>query len=679
MPKAGARIRPPAGRPLRARSKRIARDDAGHAALLWPASSCVAIAWSPEDIVSAEKVAQIIPSKIDIGDLAKFAAEPGFVLVRQESGWRMYRRPARILSAADPAALDRVLAEINLHVKSGGEAAGFLSYEAGYALEPKLARLLGDRNDPLCWFGLYDFAEALGELSFPADGSGELVRDLAPAISRDQFDGAMDAIHEWISAGDVYQINFTYRQSFEPASCPWCLFAALCHRHPVPYAAFVNTGREQIVSLSPELFFHIDGNRIVVKPMKGTADRGLTLEDDVRCGGALQASEKNRAENVMIVDLMRNDLGRICATGSVKTTRLFEVERFPSVWQMTSTIEGRLHGDSTPESVIRALFPSGSVTGAPKIRAMELIAELETTPRGVYTGSIGYFAAGQAQFNVAIRTATLRGGCGLMGVGGGITYDSSAPEEWKESQSKAAFLTQDAPDFEILETMRWDGEYRLLDEHLARMRGSAEYFGFRFDEAPVREALERAALEFDCGPRRVRLLLAQDGSVKIETSEIDFVPFGRVRIASQTVLSSNRFLYHKTTRRELYNREWAAAKAAQCDDALFLNERGELTEGAVHNVFVVNGDLWRTPAIRCGVLPGTYRASILKNRRNAQEDVLTLDDLVHADAIYLCNGVRGIFQVQLSEDHEGQEDQEDQKRFHFRHGSRRSRVMLPSR
>ena len=593
---------------------------------------------------------KIKPSKVDIGTLAKFANEPGFVLLREESGWRMYRRPARILSADNPETLAHALAEIDRHVKSGGEASGFLSYEAGYALEPKLRPLLGRHGDPLCWFGLYDTAFALDELSFPPGDTDELIRQSAPAITRGQYDEALGAIHDWISAGDVYQINFTYRMSFESASCPWCLFASLCHRHPVPYAAFVNTGREQIVSLSPELFFNIRGRDILVKPMKGTADRGLTLEDDLRRAEALRVSEKNRAENVMIVDLMRNDLGRICSTGSVKTTRLFEVERFPSVWQMTSTIEGQLREECTPESVIRALFPSGSVTGAPKIRAMELISALESTQRGVYTGSIGYFAPSQAQFNVAIRTAVLQGNQGLLGVGGGITYDSSSTDEWKESQSKAAFLAQDSPDFKIIETMRWDGEYALLEEHLERMRASAEYFGFQFEDEKAREKLDELARSFGNVPHRVRLLLAQDGSLEVDSSEIDFIPFGQVRLAGQTALSSDRFLYHKTTRRRIYNEELAAARSAQCDDALFFNERGELTEGAIHNVFVVNGSLWRTPAIACGVLPGTYRASVLRNRPNAREDVLTLDDLVRADAIYLCNSVRGMFPVRLLED-----------------------------
>jgi para-aminobenzoate synthetase / 4-amino-4-deoxychorismate lyase len=594
------------------------------------------------------RVAKIRSAETDIGALAKFANEPGFILLREKSGWRMYRRPVRVLSARDPETLQDALAAIDQQVRSGGEAAGFLSYEAGYALEPKLRPRLGGRSDLLCWFGFYDTALRLDQLGFPPGDSRQIVQNRAPQITRGQYDAALSAIHEWISAGDVYQINFTYRVAFESLRCAWCLFTSLCHRHPVPYAAFVNTGLEQIVSLSPELFFSIRGRRIVVKPMKGTADRGLTLEDDVRCGEALRVSEKNRAENVMIVDLMRNDLGRICSSGSVRTTRLFEVERFPSVWQMTSTVEGELGEECTPDSVIRALFPSGSVTGAPKIRAMELISELETAPRGIYTGSIGYFARTQAQFNVAIRTAILQGRDGLLGVGGGITYDSSSAEEWKESQSKAAFLTQDAPDFKIIETMRWEREYGLVEEHLQRMRASAEYFGFRFEERTARETLGEVTRGFLDRPQRVRLLLAPDGSLEVDSSEImDVAPFGQVRLSTQSVLSSDRFLYHKTTRRRMYDEELAAARAAQCDDAVFFNERGELTEGTIHNVFVVQGARWRTPAIACGVLPGTYRALILRSFPNAREDVLKLDDLASADAIYLCNSVRGMFPVRL--------------------------------
>jgi para-aminobenzoate synthetase/4-amino-4-deoxychorismate lyase len=296
---------------------------------------------------------------------------------------------------------------------------------------------------------------------------------------------------------------------------------------------------------------------------------------------------------------------------------------------------------------VRALFPSGSVTGAPKIRAMQLISELESTERGVYTGSIGYFAPGRAKFNVAIRTATVRDGVGLMGVGGGITYDSTSTEEWKECASKATFLTRSTPEFKIIETMRWEETYRLLDEHLERLRASAEYFGFRCDASCIRRDLVQLTSHFDGRPQRVRLLLAQNGTLELEHRHLDIAPLGRVRLSERTVLSTDRFLYHKTTHRKMYDEELAGAKSAQCDDVLFFNERGELTEGAIHNVFVVAGGLWRTPAIGCGLLPGTYRAHVLRDFPNSREDTLTLDDLTRADAVYLCNSVRGMFPVRL--------------------------------
>jgi len=588
------------------------------------------------------------PCELEAELLTEYASEPGFVLLRGESGWRAYRQPSQVLQADDPATLAQALAKISRHVKAGGEAAGFLNYEAGYALEPKLHRLLGEQKGPLCWFGLYEQAFALDAPAIPHEDAEEIVEGVVSTLSRAQYDQALASIHDLIAAGDVYQINFTYRVNFELKCSAWQLFAALCHRHPVPYAAFVNTGAEQIVSLSPELFFGVRGRHITVKPMKGTADRGLTLEDDAEQGKALETSEKNRAENVMIVDLMRNDLGRICRTSSVRTTRLFEVERFPSVWQMTSTIEGELRDDCAPDSILRALFPSGSVTGAPKIRAMEVISELETSPRGVYTGAIGYFAPGEAQFNVAIRTAAVHGNKGTMGVGGGITYDSSAAEEWEESESKAAFLTRSTPDFRLIETLRWEGKFELLEEHLARLRASAEYFGFQFDEDRVRETLQRLAGKLD-GPRRIRLLLSQDGSLELTHGEFEAGFFGRVRISPRRVQSTDRFLYHKTTNRKMYNDELALARSAKCDDALFFNERGELTEGAIHNVFVVKNGVWRTPAVACGLLPGTYRSYFLKSCPSVREEVLTLDDLIHADAIYLCNSVRGMYAVRLSE------------------------------
>ncbi len=587
------------------------------------------------------------PRELTASLLSHWAQEPGFAVLREGPLWRVYRAPQEVVEASDRAALLPALERIEQHLHSGGEAAGFLPYEAGYALEPRLHPLLAKSRGPLAWFGLYAGARVADRLPFPDDDAGELAQGARMEIERDRYCAKIEAIRELIAQGEVYQINFTDRVRFRPACGAWKLFAALLGRHPVPYAAFLNTGSEQIVSLSPELFFRRDGGRITVKPMKGTAPRGRTLEEDRQRGRELETSEKNRAENVMIVDLMRNDLGRICRSGSVKTTRLFEVERFGSVWQMTSTIEGALLEGCGVPAIVRALFPSGSVTGAPKIRAMEHIAALEESERGVYTGAIGYFAPRAAQFNVAIRTATLDADQGVIGVGGGITYDSSGPAEWEECQWKAAFLTRSTPDFRILETLSWEPGYTLLDAHLARLRDSAEYFGFPFDGPQARAALEELAKELGTEPRRVRMTLARDGALRIEHSELRRERFGRVRISARRVSSADPFLYHKTTHRHVFDQEWAAAREARCDDALFFNERGELTEGAIHNVFLVKDGLWRTPPVECGLLPGTLRAQILRERPDTREEVLILNDLLGADKIYLCNSVRGLYPVEL--------------------------------
>jgi para-aminobenzoate synthetase/4-amino-4-deoxychorismate lyase len=584
---------------------------------------------------------------LDAATLDQSAQEPGFALLRTGSAWRLYEHPQRVIATGDPDALTNVLKRMEEHVHAGGEATGFLHYEAGYALEPQLRPLRSQRTATLAWFGLYGQAVLFDDIYFPESTPENQIENLTPAITRDQYREKLDEIRELIAAGETYQINFTYPVRFRLVCSAWQLFVDLCRRHPVPYAAFINTGDQQIVSLSPELFFRIENGHITVKPMKGTAPRALTLDEDDRRGQELSVSEKNRAENVMIVDLMRNDLSRICRTGTVKATRLFEVERFPSVWQMTSTIEGDLADGCTIDDMFRALFPSGSVTGAPKIRAMQHIARLEMSERGAYTGAIGYFAPGQAHFSVPIRTAVVEQGEGVMGVGSGITYDSSATEEWEECEWKAAFLTRAAPECELLETLLWDGEYRLLDEHLERMKASAAYFGFPFDERKVRTALQNLTDRMGREMQRVRVTSSRDGDVRVEHGGLTAERFGCVRISSVRVSSRDHFLYHKTTHRDVYDRELAAAISAGCDDELFFNERGELTEGAIHNIFVVKDGVWKTPPIQSGLLPGTYRGKILRERPDAREEVLTLEDVVRAEQIYLCNSVRGLYAVEI--------------------------------
>ncbi len=576
------------------------------------------------------------------------SAARGVVLLREGTSWRAYSNPGKILVATDARSLLETLRAVEHHRRSGGEAAGFLRYEAGYALEPHLSHLLRPSHAPLAWFGLYGRCQIYHDLALSEDSGRALIRDSKLAITRGKYFRKLDAIRRYIEAGDVYQINFTTRVRFRSELGSFGLFAALFHRHPAPYAAYVDTGDEQIVSLSPEMFFQIRDQRIFVRPMKGTAPRGLLLHDDEAAAARLRASEKNRAENVMIVDLMRNDLGRICRAGSVKTASLFDVERYPSVWQMTSTVQGELANNSTAESIVRALFPSGSVTGAPKIRAMEIISELEDSPRGIYTGAIGYFAKHRAQFNVAIRTVSLSRRKGIMGVGGGITHDSSAPEEWNECHWKAAFLLESEPQFQLIETLYWNGKYRFLREHLARLRDSAKYWNFTFHREAVISALQDVARTFHkSGARRVRLTLASSGRIEITHREYAAERFARVGISSRAINSRDRFLYHKTTNRALYEQEFAAARKRGLDDILFFNERGELTEGAIHNVFVVKGGVWRTPAVSCGLLAGIFRNHLLKTRKNTREAILKLHDLKTADAIYLCNSVRGVYPVKL--------------------------------
>lgn len=579
--------------------------------------------------------------------LARLSRRPGFALLRDGEAWRLYSNPVKILLPADSESLQQSLARVEDHVSAGGEAVGLLSYEAGYALEPRLQRLLPRSRPQLGWFALYDGSALQQDIAFPSDSGRSLLRTSRLSINRKRYYAKIAAIRRFIEAGDVYQINFTTRVNLRSILRAWDLFATLFTRHPAPYAAFVNTGAEQIVSLSPEMFFELDNGRIVVRPMKGTAPRGKLLEDDILAAGQLRASEKNRAENVMIVDLMRNDLGRICRAGSVRTTSLFDVERYPSVWQMTSTIEGKLKTGCDFESIVRALFPSGSVTGAPKIRAMELIAQLEGSSRGAYTGAIGYFAREHARFNVAIRTIELRGKNGVMGVGGGITHDSSAAAEWDECRWKAAFLLQSEPEFEIVETLYWKDKYRFLRAHLKRMKDSARYYGFRFSEAAARAALRKAATPFPRRAMRVRMTLSRKGDFQVTHADYNVQRFGRVGISRLQVSSEDRFLYHKTTNRVAYDRELSAARKRGLDDVLFFNERGELTEGTIHNVFLVKNGVWQTPPVAGGLLPGIFRAHILKTNKNSREAILTLSDLKKADAIYLCNSVRGLFEVTL--------------------------------
>jgi len=495
------------------------------------------------------------------------------------------------------------------------------------------------------------------------------------ALTETEYARRIAAIHEWIRAGDVYQLNFTAPMRFEVPGSAAALYSRLRARQPVDFGAFLHWQPNcRILSFSPELFFRIDDDgatrRIVTRPMKGTAPRGRTTREDREIAKWLHNDAKNRSENVMIVDLVRNDLGRVAQTGSVRVEELFSVERYPTLWQMTSTVSAELRPGVGFHDIFRALFPCGSITGAPKVRAMQLIAELEDSPRGVYTGAIGFFSPWQTVFNVAIRTLELDGAWGTMGVGSGVVIDSDPAQEFRECLLKAEFLTGlgacaatpvarsvrivSQPDkFFLIETMLWDGSYPLIELHLDRLEDSAGYFGFACDRAAVKAALMGFAKGFaDRAPRRVRLLVDRDGSPKITDEVLPRLAaeqrIGCVRIAEQRTDPADRMLYHKTTHRPIYARAFEQAARDGFDDALFLNLRGELTEGAISNVFIEKDGRWFTPPVECGLLPGVYRRHLLETRSEIEERVLFLEDLRHADAIYLANAVRGLRRVEIN-------------------------------
>jgi para-aminobenzoate synthetase/4-amino-4-deoxychorismate lyase len=446
----------------------------------------------------------------------------------------LYEAPERVVVAHTPHEVEAGLAAITQGLAGGLEAAGFFSYELGYCLEPKLNDLLPRNRDvPLFWVGLFRPPRRLDEPATRAwlDANGAngnaAFSDLRLSWTRDDYARAFARVQDYIAAGDVYQINLTLKYLFAFAGDPVALYAALRRKQRVAYGALIGTPDFHVLSLSPELFFRREGKEIIARPMKGTAPRGRTSREDARLKTWLAMDEKQRAENLMIVDLLRNDLGRIAKIGSVEVTDLFTVETYRSVHQMTSGITAELRGDVGVKDLLRALFPCGSVTGAPKVRAIEIIRELEGAPRSVYTGAIGRIAPnGDAQFNVAIRTVVIGKNGGEMGIGGGIVADSKMDAEFEECLLKAQFLTRTQAPFELIETIRYerDAGFHLLERHLARLKSSAAHFGYPFDRAAVLAALEAEAGRAQAPDSMVRLLLAEDGKLARGREGSAFLP-----------------------------------------------------------------------------------------------------------------------------------------------------------
>ena len=568
----------------------------------------------------------------------------------------LFTGPRDILVAHDAAGVAAALQQLEEARGAGLHAAGFLAYELGFVFEERLARLLPPPGPaPLLWLGLYDAPERLtaaevdARLAGPARG---VAIDIAPRMDEVTYVRAFDQVKALIAAGDTYQVNLTFKAGFRLEGDPVALYRDLVAKQPVAYGALINTGEQWILSRSPELFVSSRDGMLAARPMKGTLKRGRTLAEDEAGRVALAGDEKNRAENLMIVDLLRNDLGRIAEIGTVKVTDLFTVETYSTLHTMTSGISARRRPGVTTADVLANLFPCGSITGAPKLRAMEIIHQVEAGPRGVYTGSIGHFSPnGNLTLNVAIRTAVIdKDGNGEIGIGGGIVADSIAADEYREALLKMAFFTEPAREVTLIETLLWDRAdgYDLLDRHLDRLAASAAYFALPFDRPAITALLESQS--FPEARMRVRLTLDASGpavtSIPLPPNPLVF----RFAIAPERLDSQSLWLMHKTTNRAFYDEPRQRAHAEQgVDEVLFLNERGELTEVSITSLFVERGGILLTPPLSSGLLPGTLRAELLATGK-AEEQVLTLDDLEGAEAIWLGNSVRGLIRAEWAKE-----------------------------
>lgn len=559
---------------------------------------------------------------------------------------RLYQAPRETIVVTDDAQLERAFDEIRAAQKGGYHVAGFLSYEAGFALEPKLSSKLAGRQPPapLCWFGIFDDYVEIATDKVPAllpKPDGSWLGAVRPSISRAAYGEAFDAVENYIAAGDIYQANLTFRASARYAGNPLALYAAIRPRAAAGYGGVIWTGQDWFLSFSPELFFALRDGRVTAKPMKGTAIRGADPISDMALADELRTDPKQRAENLMIVDLLRNDLSRVARAASVEVPHLFAVESYPTVHQMTSTVTAELDHGKDAVDLLRAIYPCGSITGAPKIRAMEIIDEVETSARGVYCGSIGRIDPnGDAAFNVAIRTFHLNEADkqASLGLGSGVVADSDVTAEWAECLAKGEFARVQRRDFDLIETMRFEPASGILrlELHLERMKASAQALDFEFDRHEARNRLHAATFHLD-HDAKIRLLASRTGTLAIEIGDApDTAERWQVHIVPLPVDSQDFRLRHKTTDRAFYDE---ARKVAGTNEVLLIDAQGHLTEGSFTCLFVERDGRLLTPPLSRGLLPSVLRRELIESGR-AVEAELTVADL--ADGFLLGNSLRGL-------------------------------------
>lgn len=547
-----------------------------------------------------------------------------------------FRNPMKIISATTVEEVMACLMEVEKAVDQGFYAAGYLSYEAAQAFD-KAMKVNNESKMPLLWFGIY----AEPQLETVQSTGQYTLNEWVPSVTVDEYHAAIKSIKESIEYGDTYQTNYTIRLHSSFKGDDLAFFDKLRRAQSSNYCAYLQMGDYSILSASPELFFQLKGNTLTTRPMKGTIKRGKTAAEDEAKADELYHSDKNRAENVMIVDLLRNDLSVVAKTGTVKVEKLFDIERYPTVHQMTSTITAEIKKDIALIDIFKALFPCGSITGAPKIRTMEIIEEMEGTPREVYCGTIGYITPEkEAIFNVPIRTVMIENETGkaTYGVGGGITWDSTAEDEYDEVIAKALLLEEERPRFSLLESLLLsDGEYFLLHEHLQRLKASAKYFNYSITIESIRTDLLVHAASFPNGDYKVRLLVNSKGEPIIESKPMMQASDFNCQLADQPVDQDNAFLYHKTTNRKEY--EEFQRKYPDSFDVLLWNKERELTEFTNGNLVVEMDDAYYTPPVSSGLLAGTFRNSLIQEGK-VLEKTLTVEDLEKCQNIWFINSVR---------------------------------------
>lgn len=560
-----------------------------------------------------------------------------YVFIHDNGKWLLFEKPLSIIEACETHKVCECLEELQKSLDNGYYGAGFLTYESSSAFEPEIPVHIS--RIPKIWFAIFNKPQEVVlsekfDYSFP-------VLNWTPQISDEDYHRNVSIIKDYIARGDTYQVNYTFDLKSEFNGNPFNFFRYVVLHHPSPYAAFVDTGSYSFCSFSPELFFSLDNHIIRCKPMKGTAPRGTSTTEDEKRASQLFNSAKNRAENVMIVDMIRNDLGKVSRTGTVKVSNIFEIEKYKTVFQMTSTVEAET--DCSIPQIFQALFPCASITGAPKIRTAQIINKLETRARGIYCGSIGYATPEKrALFNVAIRTATIDccSNSILYSVGSGIVWDSHSRDEFRECLSKAKIIRSGFSDFQLIESLLHTPEegYFLFDAHISRCINSCRYFGFKIVESSLIQFMVKLKETLPDYPVKVRCVVHKNGHLESSMTPVnpaeEPIP---VTIARLPIHSSDIFLYHKTTRRQIY--EEALKSSSGGVDVIFWNENGYLTETTSANVVILKNGRYLTPDVSCGLLAGTFRDHLLKEKI-IEETRLKIGDLLDCEKVFRINSVR---------------------------------------